>query len=212
MSEDSITILPLPYFGNISFYTALFQESPLIDIHSNYRKQTFRNRCEILTDQGLLKLTIPVIKNSGQKTPFHEVKIDLKDNWHKIHARTIKAAYGSSPFYEFYIDDIREIWEKPSVTLMENNLRCHQIICRIMEWNLDLNLSEAFEPGDKNELGRALKPEKFDQDEPTKSASLYSNFESYNQVFQSEDDFIANLSILDLIFNLGPQSEIYLKR
>jgi len=141
------------------FYAILFQKDHVIDIHENYRKQTFKNR------------------------------------------RTLKAAYGSSPFYEFYIDDLMEIWDNPSKTLYENNLRCHQIICRIMDWDLPLIFSESYIPSNNRDFRPYFSKEKLDVHYP-----------SYRQVFSDKIDFMANMSILDLIFNLGPESTAYLKK
>jgi hypothetical protein len=198
--SKSVNTLPLPYFGNLFFYAVLFQTDHIIDVHENYRKQTYKNRAEIVTDQGLLKLTIPVIKNSGLKTPFHEIQIDNGDHWNKIHPRALKAAYSSSPFYEYYIDDLNPIWEQPCDSLYENNLRCHKIICKIMEWKLDLNISDTYVDDFENDYRPMFLKRK-----------KKSDFQPYTQVFKSKTEHISNLSILDLIFNLGPESEMYLR-
>jgi len=109
------------------------------------------------------------------------------------------------------MDDLLDIWHKPSPSLIENNVRCHERICQIMEWELPLQFSDSYMDTDKNDFRpyfgkRGHMPTGESKDKPQLT------FPPYHQVFNGKKNFNPNLSILDLIFNLGPQSELYLKQ
>lgn len=145
-------------------------------------------------------LSIPVVKQSGVRQKTHEVKIDYATNWQKLHLRAIETAYGSSPFLEFYIDDILPIYEKKYDSLLALNKACHEAVCNMMDWQLPLTYSSDFITHD--DLNQRVDFKKGWRDE---------KLPPYTQVFYEKKDHISNLSILDLIFNLGPESGIYLK-
>ncbi len=169
-------------------------------MHENYVKQTYRNRMEVLTDKGVLKLSIPVRKGNEEAASIRDMQINLQDRWHVIHQRTLDTAYNSSPFYEFYKDDLDKLWRTPSESLMAFNIRCHNTISDIMEWDLPLNISEQYVESNENDLRPIF----------NKAGNIFIAQE-YHQVFMEKCGFASNLSILDLIFNLGPEAGIYLR-
>ena len=104
-------ILPLTYLGNILYYAHLTSGRCTIDIHSNYIKQTYTNRCSIISANGIQDLTIPIIKPK-EKTPIKDIRISSHDNWQQLHWRTIQSAYNSSPFFEYFCDDYAPFYAK----------------------------------------------------------------------------------------------------
>ena len=125
MKTLNSTILPLTYLGNIFYYAHLIQGGCTIDIHSNYIKQTYTNRCSILTTNGIQDLTIPIIKPK-EKTPIKDIQISTHDNWQQLHWRTIQSAYNSTPFFEYFCDDYAPFYQKKWSFLLDFNLEIQQ--------------------------------------------------------------------------------------
>ena len=107
-------LLQPTYFSPIIQYAAIAQSKKVIfEIEDNFQKQTYRNRCYIYTAQGKHLLNVPIQHTKGIKQKTKDVKIDYKDNWNKLHLKTLKTAYSSSPFFEFYIDDLLPVLPIP---------------------------------------------------------------------------------------------------
>jgi hypothetical protein len=198
-----MTLLHPTYFSPISQYIAIAKSNKIIfEVEDNYQKQTYRNRCYIYTANGKHLLNVPIIKNNFGKEKTKNVKIDYKDNWHKLHLKTLQTAYSSSPFFEYYIDDLIPIYEQNFRFLLDLNLKCHQIIMEALQ--LENKYSKTSE---------YLKNTNFL--DVRKLATVKSNeefiFDRYIQVFEQNKGFISNLSILDLIFMEGPNALNYLE-
>lgn len=188
------------YFSPITQYIAMFHSDVVVfEAHDNFQKQTYRNRCKIAGPNGMQQLTIPIIKTSG-KTLTKDIRIDYKDDWQTNHFRSIQTAYRSSPFFEFYEDDIRPLYENKFEFLLDFNIECHQIICDSLDEKMPFTKSLNFEIEPQIKDGRSFVIAK---KEPT------YNLKSYVQVFDDKFNFIANLSILDLLFNEGPNTTMY---
>jgi hypothetical protein len=118
MDDNHALILPVFYLGNIQYWSKLVHQKYIIfnDIE-NYPKGSFRNRCHIVSSQGLLRLSIPLVggKHAGQK--YTEVKIDQKENWQKKHWQSIGTCYGSAPFFHHYAEKLRTIYDRPVINL-----------------------------------------------------------------------------------------------
>ena len=125
MNTPNSTILPLTYLGNILYYIHLIKGECIIDIHSHYIKQTYTNRCTILSTNGPQDLTIPIIKPK-EKTPIKDIRISSHDNWQQLHWRTIQSAYNSTPFFEYFCDDYIPFYEKKWDFLLDFNLEIQQ--------------------------------------------------------------------------------------
>ena len=197
-------IIP-PYAGNIQYYS-LFAHSKevLLERNAHYVKQTYRNRCQILTANGVMNLTIPVEKVSGEKMLDKDVKISPTD-WQRVHWTAIESAYNNSPFFLYYEDDIRPMYEKKYDFLLDFNLELQEKLVSLLGLTTEFKLTENYIDSYENDLREVLSP---------KYKGDYPNFnpESYYQVFKEKYGFVENLSIYDLLFNMGNESILILNK
>ena len=200
------TLLFPTYFPSISHFAALAQsENTVFEIEDNFQKQTNRNRTYIYSPNGIQLLNIPVkhYKESHQKTK--DIQIETDSQWQKQHFKSLEAAYRSSPFFEFFEDDLRTIFEEKHKFLLDLNFKTIEILSKCLRMKLEYTTTtEYFHEVDTNEYKdfRALVNGKKDP----------SLFESYTQVFDDKYGFINNLSVLDLLFNEGKYALDYLKK
>ncbi|WP_394970910.1 WbqC family protein [uncultured Croceitalea sp.] len=194
------------YFPNVITMAAVATNDVIWEIHDNYQKQTFRNRCHICTDQGKHMLTIPIQHVGGNqgRQKYKDVKLDNSSNWQRQHWRTLQTAYRTSPFFEFYEDDIVPIFENPNTFLLDLNFKTLEFLCSSLSFKLPEHKTSSYE----------VKPESFLDLRYLVNAKKEQNLEQevYNQVFGERHGFIENTSTLDLLFNEGPNSLSYLKQ
>jgi hypothetical protein len=182
----------------------------LIEQHENYQKQSFRNRCEIYHANGRLSLTVPVINEHGRKTKIKDCRVDNHRAWQNNHWRSIESSYRSSPFYEFYRDDLQEIFQKRYEFLLDLN---HDTLQLALSWlDMDCTCKRTDEyifsyPHGYNDFRYAIHPKKQFRQVDTTFQDI-----SYTQVFEEKQGFQSNLSILDLLFNEGPNAKNLLKQ
>ena len=194
------------YFPSISHFSAMVQsENITFEIEDNFQKQTNRNRTYIYSPNGIQLLNIPVkhSKESHQKTK--DIKIETDFDWQKQHFKSLEAGYRSSPFFEFFEDDIRPIFEKKYTFLLDLNFEVFDILSKCFRIKQDYTTTtEYFHEVDTTIITdfRALVNGKKD----------LSVFESYTQVFDDKYGFINNLSVIDLLFNEGKYAMDYLKK
>ncbi|RTY69009.1 WbqC family protein [Flavobacterium sp. LB2P53] len=194
------------YFPSISNFAAMVQsESITFEVADNFQKQTNRNRAYIYSPNGIQLLNIPVkhSKESHQKTK--DIKIETDFDWQKQHFKSLEAAYRSSPFFEYFEDDIRPIFEKKQLFLLDLNFEIVALLSKCFRIKLDYTTTtEYFHEVDTETITdlRALVNGKKD----------VSIFENYTQVFDDKHGFINNLSVLDLLFNEGKYAMDYLKK
>lgn len=192
------------YFSPILQYVAVANADEIIfETEDNFQKQTFRNRCYIYTSQGKHLLNVPVQHAKEIKQKTKEIKIDYKDDWHKQHLKTLKTAYSSSPFYEFYIDDLLPVFEKKKTFLLDLNLLAHEIIMDAIQFEIPTKKTTEYVKESK-----ILDLRNLAEDKP----KITYNLERYIQVFSENHGFISNLSILDLLFMEGPNALNYLEK
>jgi hypothetical protein len=196
-------LLSTAYFAPIQYYSAFVKaEKVYIEQFENFIKQTYRNRCIILGGNGPIQLIVPVVKGRGPKILIKDLQISYDTDWQRNQWRTIFSAYSSSPFFEFYEDDIRPFFEKNHRFLLDFNMKIHETICELLEIENNSVLTEDFEkvPEGTMNLRERISPKiktQYDNDfQPVK----------YTQVFCDKLGFVPNLSILDLLFNEGPNS------
>ncbi len=197
-------ILSSVYFGSIEYYTVLKNsEEVLIDSQEHYTKQTYRNRCEIYGANGKLNLTIPLVRR-GQRVPVYDAKIENSHEWRKLHWRSIESAYRSSPYFEFYEHHFIPIFEKEHTHLFELNQEIQNKIIQIL--NLDVVVKETA----SYEKEHSSYTDYRDTIHPKIAPKNILADKRYIQVFESKYGFISNLSILDLLFNQGPNAVSFL--
>ena len=193
-------LLPSSYFAPISYYSIIckYRES-VIEKHEYFIKQTIRNRCSICSTNGMLNLSIPRVRKNSSKKLIKDIQICYTEPWQKIHWKTIKTCYNSSPFFEYYMEKVHALYQKKEKYLIDFNHRSHKLILGLLESNQNINYSQEYD------LKTPLKDYR-------KHSFSTDNIIKYDQVFSQENGFINNLSIIDLIFNLGPESNSYLKK
>ena len=194
-------ILIPPYFGPISTWAEIYNCDVIWDIHKNYNKQSYRNRTFIHSANGVQKLTVP-IKHSLIKFTLNDSYIDNSTNWQQIHWKSIKIAYSSSPYFEFYKDSLEVFFSKKYTKLLDLNMNT---IKMVSEW-LEVDLNNDFSKKYVEDYDTKFDLRKLIEHKNTKKLIPY-----YTQVFSNKNGFINDLSIIDLIFNEGPNSLRFLK-
>ncbi len=208
MPHPSTQLFSSAYFGPIQYYANLLNGSEnIIECFDHYSKQTYRNRTVILSGNGPLALTIPVVKTDGNKTITKDIQIFNQEKWQRLHLRALTAAYQNSPFYEFYIDALMPAFEKEWKFLLDLNLFTVEVLAQEMEVDIPFSLSEEY-------MNSATGTQDFRDLISPKSNAIQSNFlpQKYHQVFWDRFEFTPNLSILDVLFNKGPETADYLKQ
>ncbi|TYB77060.1 WbqC family protein [Bizionia myxarmorum] len=192
------------YFPNIAHFVAISQaETVTFEMADNFQKQTYRNRTYIYGANGKLLLNIPVVHTQKNRQQYADVLIHNEEKWQRNHWRSLESAYKTSPFFEYYEDDLKPLFEEPASNLLHYNIACFETVCDCLQLELDIKETATFE---KNPMGstdlRFLVQAKGEK---------APEFEPYTQVFDDKHDYINNLSILDLLFNEGPNAVNYLQ-
>ena len=187
-------ILPFPYFGPLTFYQRLHGGHAIIDIHEHYLKQSLRNRCEILGPNGRQALSIPVVHRSGSKIPFKDVRVDYRESWQKDHWGAIRSSYGRAPFFIHFASNLESLFHNRPEYLLDWNQMCHEVVCSLLRSELPLTFSKEY------------LPPTFGMDERPKYRKAHLEQEAYIQVFSDRYPFQSGLSILDMLFCLGPET------
>lgn len=199
-------LLPATYFGPIHYFAVISQtRTVIIESEEHYIKQTWRNRCVVLTANGVFSLTIPVIRAEGNHTKIKDILISNREKWQLIHWRTIASAYRNTPYFLYYADELESILFSNEERLFDFNLRLTEPLLKMLHINAQITMTgkyEAIPDGDILDLRGYFTPKK----------KLLPHFPVYMQAFSERHGFAPGLSIIDLLFNLGPDAGDYLKR
>lgn len=218
----STALLQTTYFGPVQWYQKLHRyEHTLIEQYDSYQKQTFRNRCIIATANGLQALTVPVDTHpvlgasvaESTKCLLKDVRISDHNQWRRIHWNALQSAYSESPFFEYYADDIRPFFEQKYDFLVDFNEAIRQKMCELIDIHPSVEYTEEFlSPQEVSSTTHHPIIHDFRDVISAKHPQPDADFEvkRYWQVFQRKHGFLPNLSILDLLFCMGPESVFYL--
>lgn len=191
----------LHYFPCINAFAVMIQQPVLLfDLSMPFKRSTFRNRTIIAGATGPITLSIPIIGGRSIKLPYKEVEIDYSNNWQRDHFRTLCTAYGNSPFFMFYKDELEKIFEQKPKYLYQWNLFC-------LEWILKKNKIEVPIEIEEKQHFIAKNIDQFTEFLPQNYSSISKDLNlKYHQVFEDKTGFLPNLSVLDLLFNQGPMA------
>lgn len=192
------------YFPSVAQFHLLVSEPCTMEVSDNYQKQTYRNRAYIYGANGKQLLTVPIQHVGGEtgRQLFKDVRVDNSVSWQKIHWKTLETAYRTSPYFEYYEDEIQWFFKQKFDFLLDLNFASIEVICRCMQidiqWDKTIEYQEKYEDlEDFRYLTSAKKAYEIQQ-------------ESYYQIFSDKHGFLPNLSVLDLLFHEGTHSESYL--
>ncbi|AOW20219.1 WbqC family protein [Urechidicola croceus] len=179
-------------------------EKIVFEVQDNFQKQTYRNRSYIYSANGKLLLNIPVLHNkNGIRQSTKDVRIENSFQWQKLHFKSLQSAYRSSPFFEFYEDDLSPLYEQKQNFLLDFNLKCHEFIMDAIQEEITTEQTTQYDINPSINDCRFLAN--------AKQHTRKFDFKPYVQVFDDKHGFISNLSILDLLFMKGPNTFDYLK-
>jgi len=199
----SIIIHPT-YFPNIAHFVAIVKAKEVIlETDDNFVKQTYRNRTYIYGANGKLALNIPVIHTQKNRQKYRNVKIFNNEKWQSLHWKSLLSAYRTSPFFEYYEDELHPLFHAKTNFILDFNLKCFEVICDCLQLELNMSKTKTYQSNIENVKDyRYLVHAKKEQPQV---------FDTYTQVFNNKHGFISNLSILDLLFNEGPNALNYLE-
>lgn len=197
------------YFGPISLWANIVQtEETIFENEDNYQKQTYRNRMYIYDANGKLNLNIPVKHSSSLgldtngRQKYRDVQIENEFDWQIRHWRALKTSYQTSPFFEFYEDELNPLYEKSYKFLLDFNYDCMEFAAEAMQYDLEIQkTAEYFEKPEIEDLRKLV----------TAKKKVHFQNEPYTQVFSEKLGFENDLSVLDLLFNEGPNTLQYLE-
>jgi hypothetical protein len=196
-------LVSLTYLAPVSYYMALSKANRVyVEAFEFYQKQSYRNRCCIVGSNGRIELIIPIDKSSSQKSHIRDIVISEHTEWQQQHWRSIESAYSSTPFFEFYKDDLMPFYTKKWKYLWDFNLELQTKIFEFLEINPSIQFTEEYQQSSLHstvDLRTRIHP----KTEENKTA-----FPVYYQVFEKKWGFLHNLSILDLVLNMGNESQL----
>lgn len=193
------------YLAPVEYYSAMAKADTVFLEHCEfYEKQSYRNRCNIAGANGQLALTIPVEKSKGSRMLTRDVRISEHSDWQLQHWRSIESAYNSTPFFEYYKDDLIPFYEKNWTFLWDFNTEIQTKMLELLDLQVDAQLTKEYKVDfDENvqDVRNSIHPKK---------ETEVGSFKTYYQVFEQRFGFIPNLSSIDLLFNMGNESILIL--
>jgi hypothetical protein len=217
-------ILSTAYLPPVEYFQKIISAKNFtIEKHEHFVKQTYRNRCTILSPNGLQNLSIPLV-NTHDKILIGEKKISYVHNWQQQHWRSINAAYANSPYFIYYSDGLKVFYENKFEFLFEYNTELLKALLKTLKIKSEINFTatyisplnrhaELVSASDAESLKQVQRDEYLCDSRYTispKNEINSADFKPYSQVFSEKFSFQPNLSIIDLLFNKGPESVEYL--
>ena len=208
-----MNLLPLTYLGNVQYFTKLCLSPCVIDLHEHFVKQSYRSRCDILATGGPLALTVQTVHVSGRGCPMRDVRIDYSKRWQHQHWYSIRSAYKSSPYFDYYGGELAPFYEKRYDFLVDYNLDLLRLLLRLAGAEVTLQMTDRYlAPEEAVESGYtdyrsslSPKPRLWRPDPAFVPVPYY-------QVFSERMSFVPNLSVIDLLFCEGPGTMDILRR
>ena len=200
----STVYLSTAYLAPVQYYCKLISYGLVaMEANENYPKQTYRNRCMIAAANGIQTLSIPIESPKTEKCPTKDIRISEHGNWRHIHWHALVSAYGMSPFFEYYEDDFAPFYHQKYHYLFDFNERLQLTICELLDIHPNIKYTTEYLPEVANDFRTTICPR-----HPADDNSFHP--QPYYQVFREKHGFIPNLSIVDLLFNMGPEATIIL--
>lgn len=191
---------PVQWFAKLLRYDKVYVEQ-----YENYQKQTYRNRCVIAGPNGAISLTVPIEKPDTLKCLTKDIRISDHGNWRHLHWNALESAYNQTPYFEYLKDDLRPFYEKSFRYLMDFNEELVAVICALIDIEPHIErTTDYIAVREDADFRDSIHPKKnWQEDKEFTSVPYY-------QVFQQKYGFLPNLSIVDLLFNMGPESVLVL--
>lgn len=208
-------LLPSAYLPSVGWFTQLYSHSKVwIEGHDHYQKQTCRNRCVIASPNGVLPLTVPIERYDTPKCAMCDIRISDHGNWRHLHLNALDSAYRNSPFFEYYIDDFLPFYEKKFTFLFDYNMELVQLVCKLIGLEREIQCTTGY--GEVGSYTDTEAPQLLDMRTVLSNKHYDAPIpgfvpKSYYQTFQQRFEFLPNLSIVDLLFNMGPESILVLR-
>ena len=205
-------IVDLQYFPSVILYKTLYNFSNIIfEQYESYQKMSFRNRCQIVGAEGVIDLSIPLVRGRDQKALMKDVRISSAQPWQSQHWKTIVSCYSRSPWFEFYRDELEGLYKKEWNFLLDWNLVCFEWTQRVLGISIPVSLTESYEKEYASDRVTDWRGKMLPKHRGVSPVSSEAPGRSYRQVFEERVGFIPNLSVLDLLFCEGKQAIRYLR-
>lgn len=202
-----IGLLSSAYFPPVQWMQKLHRyKHVIIERNDNFCKQTFRNRCLIATANGVQALTVPIERYEGAKCPMRDIRISDHGEWRHLHWNAIVSAYGESPFFDYYADDLRPFFERKWEFLLDFNMEIAMKLCELLDVHPDISFTDSYADAaeiNADDFRDAIRPK-----HPLPDPSFEPR--PYYQVYAQRHGFQPNMSALDLLCNEGPEGIFYL--
>ena len=199
-------LLSTAYLPPVEYFAFLLSGKAFIDGEERYQKQSYRNRAVIMNGNGVLNLIIPTVHDQRMSV-VKEVRIEHVTPWQRAHWRSIESAYNNTPFYLYYKDALQPFFEQKFDFLFDFNTQLTQTLLKLLQLDVNVGFTQYFSPYEDDDLRLEIHPKK-----ARKPDYRYRLASPYYQVFEDKFGFMPNLSVIDLLFNEGPQAAHYLQR
>ncbi|MDR3118656.1 MAG: WbqC family protein [Mediterranea sp.] len=199
------------YLAPVVYYSKLLAcDTVYIERQDHYMKQTYRNRCHIAGPGGVLPLSVPVVKPESLKCLMKDIRLSNHGNWRHLHWNTIESAYNNTPFFEYYKDDLAPFYEKKYTYLFDFNEELRKLICEWIDITPNVRYTSTYQTefaGNEHDFREIIHPKR-----NIAQADPHFRIVPYYQVFEARHGFLPNLSIIDLLFNMGSESLLVLQK